>query len=147
MKIAYLILAHAAPNHAGRLVESLRHSSATVFMHVDAKSDIAPFRPLARLGVRFTPGRIPVYWGDYSQVSVDPNDPNKFWLIGEFAREYNLTQFGHPGGTGGSRWSTWVAGINVAAVPEPASWAMMIAGFGMVGFAMRRSEKVKLSFA
>jgi hypothetical protein len=86
-------------------------------------------------------------WGDYSQVSVDPNDPRKFWLIGEFAREYNLPEFGHPGGTGGSRWSTWIAGINAAAVPEPATWAMMIAGFGMVGFAMRRSQKVKVSFA
>jgi hypothetical protein len=86
-------------------------------------------------------------WGDYSQVSVDPNDPHKFWLIGEFAREYNLPQFGHPGGTGGSRWSTWIAGIDVAAVPEPATWAMMLAGFGMVGFAMRRSNKVKVSFA
>ena len=86
-------------------------------------------------------------WGDYSQVSLDPNDPTKFWLIGEFAREYNLPQFGHPGGTGGSRWSTWIAGIDTTAVPEPATWAMMIAGFGMVGFAMRRSQKVKLSFA
>lgn len=28
------------------------------------------------------------------------------------------------------------------AVPEPATWAMMIAGFGMVGFAMRRRQKV-----
>lgn len=27
-----------------------------------------------------------------------------------------------------------------AAVPEPASWAMMIAGFGMAGFAMRRRQ-------
>jgi hypothetical protein len=86
-------------------------------------------------------------WGDYSQVSVDPTDPRKFWLIGEFAREYNLPEFGHPGGTGGSRWSTWIAGINAAAVPEPATWAMMIAGFGMVGFATRRSQKVKVSFA
>jgi hypothetical protein len=28
--------------------------------------------------------------------------------------------------------------VGDAAVPEPASWALMIAGFGMVGFAMRR---------
>jgi hypothetical protein len=86
-------------------------------------------------------------WGDYSQVSLDPNDSNKFWLIGEFAREYNTPADGHPGGTGGSRWSTWIAGVNVLGVPEPATWAMMIAGFGMVGFAMRRSHKVKISFA
>ncbi|WP_225883093.1 FxDxF family PEP-CTERM protein [Sphingomonas aliaeris] len=36
---------------------------------------------------------------------------------------------------------------NVAAVPEPATWAMMIAGFGMVGFAMRRRAKVSTAVA
>jgi hypothetical protein len=86
-------------------------------------------------------------WGDYSQVSVDPTNITKFWVIGEYAREYNLPEFGHPGGTGGSRWSTWIAAINAGAVPEPATWAMMIAGFGMVGFAMRRSPKVSVNFA
>lgn len=35
---------------------------------------------------------------------------------------------------------------NVAgAVPEPASWAMMLGGVGMMGFAMRRRPKVKTS--
>jgi len=32
-----------------------------------------------------------------------------------------------------------------AAVPEPAAWAMMILGMGVVGFAMRRSRKAKVS--
>jgi hypothetical protein len=31
--------------------------------------------------------------------------------------------------------------VATAAVPEPATWAMMIAGFGMVGFAMRRRQR------
>ncbi|NJC35135.1 hypothetical protein GGR88_002649 [Sphingomonas jejuensis] len=35
-----------------------------------------------------------------------------------------------------SHLSFWTA--RVAAVPEPATWAMMIAGFGLVGGAMRR---------
>jgi hypothetical protein len=30
---------------------------------------------------------------------------------------------------------------DVAAVPEPATWAMMIFGFGLIGFAMRRQVK------
>lgn len=34
-----------------------------------------------------------------------------------------------------------------AAVPEPATWAMMVAGFGLVGFAMRRRETARVSFA
>ena len=30
-----------------------------------------------------------------------------------------------------------------AAVPEPATWAMMILGFGLIGFAARRRRSVK----
>jgi hypothetical protein len=78
-------------------------------------------------------------WGDYSQVSLDPTDPSKFWVIGEYAREYNDAAGGHPGGTGGSRWSTWISEINAGnQVPEPASWMMMIAGFGLIGTMARR---------
>ncbi len=42
------------------------------------------------------------------------------------------------GGAGGGNWydETWV--IRSAAVPEPASWALMIGGFAMVGATMRR---------
>ncbi len=78
-------------------------------------------------------------WGDYSQVTLDPTDPSKFWVIGEYAREYNDAAGGHPGGTGGSRWSTWISEINAGTtVPEPASWAMFIAGFGVIGALQRR---------
>ena len=31
--------------------------------------------------------------------------------------------------------------IAAPAVPEPASWAMMILGLGMVGFALRRTRR------
>ncbi len=31
-----------------------------------------------------------------------------------------------------------VDNVSVVAVPEPASWALMVIGFGMIGFAMRR---------
>jgi hypothetical protein len=78
-------------------------------------------------------------WGDYSSVSLDPNDSTKFWVIGEFAREYNDATGGHVG-TGGSRWSTWVSEIDTSttAVPEPAQWSLMLAGFGLLGSAVRR---------
>jgi PEP-CTERM motif len=36
--------------------------------------------------------------------------------------------------------------VSLAAVPEPASWALMIGGFGLVGFAMRR-RKANVAFA
>jgi hypothetical protein len=80
-------------------------------------------------------------WGDYSQVTVDPNNSDSFWMIGEFAREPNDAQNGHPGGTGGTRWGTWITDLNLTAVPEPATWAMMLLGFGLVGATARRTRK------
>lgn len=84
-------------------------------------------------------------WGDYSQVSVDPSNGHNFYLIGQFAREYNLPQFGHPTGTGGSRWGTFIA-VLTTPVPEPQTWAMMVFGFGLMGYAMRR-RRYSASFA
>ena len=34
-----------------------------------------------------------------------------------------------------------------SAVPEPATWAMMLVGFGAVGYSMRRRPKAKVTFA
>ena len=35
--------------------------------------------------------------------------------------------------------------LSVAAVPEPAAWALMIAGFGLVGFSARRRKAIALA--
>ena len=45
--------------------------------------------------------------------------------------------------------TTISASFNVAdaAVPEPASWAMMVAGFGAVGLALRRRQRAATRFA
>src|SRR5581483_2387710 len=46
-------------------------------------------------------------WGDYSAVSVDPNDPTTFWLINEFVQA---------GGTSGAVWADNISALNVAPV-------------------------------
>ncbi|MEO5734234.1 MAG: PEP-CTERM sorting domain-containing protein [Rubrivivax sp.] len=83
-------------------------------------------------------------WGDYSAVSLDPSDEQSFYLIGEFAREYNNAAGGHPGGTGASRWGTWVAVLNVTAVPEPSTYLLMLFGFGVVGATALRRRAAQL---
>ncbi|CAM3165976.1 PEP-CTERM protein-sorting domain-containing protein [Sphingomonas antarctica] len=88
-------------------------------------------------------------WGDYSAVSLDPSDSKSFWVVGEFAREYN-DGTDHPGGTGGSRWGTWISQISLSttAVPEPSQWALMFSGFGLLGgVARRRRAALKVTYA
>ena len=43
---------------------------------------------------------------------------------------------------------TWVIrGAAAPSVPEPATWAMMMLGFGIAGFAMRSSRKPKVNYS
>ncbi len=86
-------------------------------------------------------------WGDYSTVTLDPTNKQAFWVLGEFAREFNNTAGGHPGGSGFGRWGTFVAQVFVAGVPEPSNWAMLIAGFGLVGAVQRRRRQIAVAAA
>ena len=51
---------------------------------------------------------------------------------GDFVSDYTITLFGVEG---------------APAVPEPATWAMMIGGFGMIGGAMRRRTRGHVAFS
>jgi len=68
--------------------------------------------------------------------------------ISDFASGFNLTgdiTMAWTGSAPNSRIEARIQGAGlapVAAIPEPATWAMMIMGFGVVGSAMRRSRKV-----
>lgn len=90
-------------------------------------------------------------------------DGNQFDLrANPFANNYAF-QWGQGanaknGDFGGSSWlllqdsngrdlAHWDVNFNLAAVPEPATWAMMIIGFGAVGGAMRRRKKPTLALA
>lgn len=67
-------------------------------------------------------------WGDYSATMVDPTDPNTFWTIQEVA-------------VGSTVWGTQISSITVAAaVSEPRSYALMLAGLGVFGFIARRRQ-------
>jgi hypothetical protein len=60
-------------------------------------------------------------------------------LIG--AGTYSLTTEGTASGSNGSYGGS--VSFSAAAVPETATWMMMLAGFGVVGFGMRRRGSVK----
>lgn len=60
--------------------------------------------------------------------------------LGNPVSEYTAT----PGGDGNDYNGNFrITAASVGAVPEPATWAMMLAGFGMIGFAARRRSSVK----
>lgn len=85
---------------------------------------------------QFSPASGRQRWGDYSQVTVDPNNPLSFWVIGEYALGYLPSPT-----TSFSRWGTWISEFNIAAIPEPNTWALLLTGFGLVGGSLRRRNK------
>jgi hypothetical protein len=74
-------------------------------------------------------------WGDYSAVSIDPTDHHNFYAIGEYTSEWaqlpttTVTR---------AVWNTYIAAINVQAIPEPETYVLMLAGLSVVGFLARR---------
>jgi len=71
VRIAYLILAYDQPRHLGRLVDQLDDGNATFLIHVDRKSDIAPFRQaVASKRAAFLNERLSINWGGWSMVQA-----------------------------------------------------------------------------
>lgn len=70
MKIAYLLLAHNNPEHLRRLIATLSTSSSSFFIHIDQKSNVDPFLGIKGNNIHFVQERVPVYWGDFSQVEA-----------------------------------------------------------------------------
>lgn len=76
-------------------------------------------------------------------------DPNEIRALAGFALDagnFTLTFEGTPGTENGSFGGT-VAFLAAPAVPEPATWAMMLLGFGAVGFSIRRKRPSLLQAA
>ena len=73
-----------------------------------------------------------------SQVLADPNDTFVRNMIAVGPGTYTLNIQGTPGTQNGSLSGNVSFTSVAAAVPEPGTWALMLVGFGAVGFSMRR---------
>ena len=84
-------------------------------------------------------------WGDYAAVSLDPTNNDNFFVIGEYARASAVI----PNFTTTPRaiWGTYIGVIGTGAVPEPATWAQMLLGFGLIGGAIRRKRVTNVTYS
>ena len=71
------------------------------------------------------------------EVGFDPN----------VAGRYQITLSGTPSLGQPQSLSVVAQLVGVNAVPEPATWAMMIGGFGMLGAAARRRTRTTVTYA
>lgn len=67
--ICYLVLAHASPNHFARHIDALTCGGNRAVVHVDAKTNIDPFRG-ANPAATFVEDRVRVNWGGFSIVEA-----------------------------------------------------------------------------
>jgi hypothetical protein len=71
--LAYLVIAHTAPEQVARLVDRIAAPDDVVLVHVDRKAPVEPFAR-AFAGLDVTPAivrpRISVHWGGYGTVKV-----------------------------------------------------------------------------
>lgn len=73
-KIAHLILAHKNPAQLERLLKALEHPAFDFYIHLDKKSDAAPFEYLFRKPNVFAiRNRTSVYWAGYGTIQATIN--------------------------------------------------------------------------
>lgn len=70
MRIAYLVLAHANPRLLKKATELLSSQHCAFFIHIDRKANIREFADISGDNIFFSEQRIPVNWGEFSQVEA-----------------------------------------------------------------------------
>lgn len=86
--------------------------------------------------------------GSISQTISHTGDPTVWTLFSGTFTGTGSDTLSFLSGPGFSNGGIFLDAVSVAAVPEPAAWAMLIMGFGLVGGAMRyRKRATKVSFA
>jgi hypothetical protein len=73
-----------------------------------------------------------------NNVESDPNNVSAFWLINLGPGTTHTITLAN--GQGSSNAQIFATGV-VRAVPEPATWSLMLLGFGGIGMALRRSRR------
>jgi len=78
--------------------------------------------------------------GSIFDSGTDGLIPNPWIVTPDISETFRLVAFDADGNRANNSGGISLSIERLVAVPEPASWALMIAGFGMVGAALRRSS-------
>lgn len=74
MKIAYIIQIYKNPQQVKRLIETLRDTNASFYLHVDRKVDLRPFQDILNEGknndIFFVHDRVKVYMSGFNMVQA-----------------------------------------------------------------------------
>jgi hypothetical protein len=70
MNVAYLILVHRNPRLLERVIQRLSSDESLFFVHIDQKATLQDFTSTRRSGVFLCEPRLPIYWGEFSQVDA-----------------------------------------------------------------------------
>lgn len=72
-KHAYLIMAHADPEHLQNLINALDDERNDIFIHIDGKQDISKFKDITSQNskLEFLKHRTDVFWGDPSLIDAE----------------------------------------------------------------------------
>jgi hypothetical protein len=113
-------------------------ASTTTLYGIDAFTDALVRATNANAGTYVTVGALGLTLSSTDRVGFDISGAS-----GAAFLSLNDILFGVDLNTGaatriGAVGATGLTGLSVAAVPEPGTWAMMLLGFGAIGFAMRR---------
>lgn len=85
------------------------------------------------------------------QPTSDSTDKNEHYILGDsltLQGDYSLSVSGNVQAASASSGATYLGELNVLpAVPEPATWALMLFGFGAVGYSLRRKKHYQLAQA
>jgi len=91
MKLAHLLLAHTYPDHLEKLISRLSYEDTHFYIHLDKKTDIAPFLFLAeKPNVFFIKKRVKVSWAGYSMVQATVNSFEEILASGKEYDYINL---------------------------------------------------------
>ncbi|HTP70353.1 MAG TPA: beta-1,6-N-acetylglucosaminyltransferase [Dongiaceae bacterium] len=72
MKVAYLVMTHENPRLLQRTIQALSFNDpdCAFFIHLDLKTPFDKFSGVSGQNVHFIENRIPVFWGEFSQVDA-----------------------------------------------------------------------------